>query len=226
MSTTTRTRIPAGGDRSLILDAVDWDQYRRMSDALVDRHNPRLIYLDGSLTLLVTSREHDWLANRLCDLVKAVATGCRILWEDAGQATYRRADLEAGIEGYGTFYFRDHAEIMKGRKNIDLTTQPPPDLAIEVEVSHPADKAVGVWGRLGVPEVWRLDAEELGVSVLRRNEGGTYSPIDRSAALAMLTTEDIIEQLRLSDSLGSAAWYAQLGEWVRQTLVPRGQGGE
>ncbi len=62
-----------------------------------------------------------------------------------------------GVEGDKTFYFGEHARTMKGPKDIDLDVQPPPDLAIEVEVTHSADDAVIGWGRLGVPEVWRFD---------------------------------------------------------------------
>jgi Uma2 family endonuclease len=199
-----------------VLHRVNWDQYLAMSDALIDRHNPRMIYLDGSLTLLVTSRRHDWFAERLGQLVVAVAHASGILWEDSGQATYRREEVNAGVEGDKTFYFGEHARLMRGPQNIDLARQPPPDLTIEVELTHPADVAVTIWGRLGVPEIWRFDAEEMRVTFWRREDDGTYTVTDPSRVLPRLTSQAVLEQVRLADSLGSADWYAQLEQWARE----------
>lgn len=221
MSTTTSTPTVPEPDQRVVLGQINWDQYVTISDALVDRHNPRMIYLDGGLTLLVTPRRHDWFAERLGFLVVSVADGCDILWEDAGQATFRREDLDAGVEGDKTYYFGDHAEIMKGPVDIDLATQPPPDLAIEVELTHPADVAVSAWGRLGVPEIWRFKVESFALSFWSRREDGRYERIDRSQGLPALTPGDVLGQLRLADSLGSSRWYAQLRDWVRGELRPR-----
>ena len=65
---------------------------------------------------------------------------------------------------------------MSGPINIDLATQPPPDLAIEVEVGNPADKAIATYARIGVPEVWRLDVRRTTVTFLLLGEDGAYHP--------------------------------------------------
>ncbi len=221
MSVTTSTPTVPEPDQRVVLGQINWGQYLAISNALVDRRNPRMIYLDGGLTILVTSRRHDWYAETLGTLIVAVADGLGIPWEPAGQATYRREDLEAGVEGDKTYYFGEHADIMRGPVDIDLTTQPPPDLAIEVELTHPADVAVSVWGRLGVPEIWRFKAESGTLSFWTRRGDGRYERIERSLGLPALTPADVMEQLRLADSLGSSRWYSQLRDWVRDVLRPR-----
>lgn len=213
------------GEQHLVLHGVSWDQYVTISDALPDRPGLRVTYLDGNLTFMTVSRNHDWIAEILGYLVAAVATGCGIRWEPAGCSTYRRKDINVGIEGDKTFYFGPHADLMQGPLNIDLATQPPPDLAIEVEVTHPADDAMIVWGRLGVPEVWRFDAESETVGFWLRGENGTYLRVERSRAFPILTPSDVNGQIRLADELGSGRWFAQLGDWVRAVLVPRMRGG-
>jgi Uma2 family endonuclease len=225
MSATLAVPRIADPDQSLVLHEVSWGQYITISDAFVDRHNPRMIYLDGSMTFLTTSRRHDWYADCLGDLVKAVAVCCGILLEGSGQATYRRDDLQGGIEGDRTYYFGDHAVLMRGSRNIDLSTQPPPDLAIEVEVSHPADRALATWGRLGVPEVWRINPVSWHAGFWRRQADGMYAPIENSIGLPALTPADVLDQMRLADELGWSGWYVQLGDWVRDVLVPRLDGG-
>jgi len=225
MTTLTAPSHSTSDEQHLVLRGLSWDQYLSISDALPDNPGLRLTYLDGSLTFLTVSLNHDWLSRTFYLLIVAVANGCGVLWEPAGSTTYRRQDKLAGVEGDETYYFGPHAEVMRGRKTIDLSTQPPPDLAIEIEVTHPADDAMVVWGRLGVPEVWRFDADAETVSFRLRSEDGSYSPAERSQALPALTPADVNGQIHLAGELGSGRWSAHLGEWVRVVLLPRTQEG-
>ena len=203
------------------IDGLDWEQYVAISEAIGERPSPRLIYLDGGLEILVTSRRHDWHAERLGQLIVAVASGCGIKWEDSGTATYRHATHEAAVEGDKTYYLGPNAVLMKGAVEIDLGTQPPPDLAVEIEVSHSANKALKVWGRLGVPEVWRFDPARDKVSFLRLRGDGAYEPLDRSLGLPGLLPSDVFGQMILADELGAADWFERLNVWMRGILLPR-----
>jgi Uma2 family endonuclease len=204
---------------------VTWEGYVAINDAVVDPPNLRMIYCDGRLTLLTESRKHGWYGERLSQLVVALAEGLEMAWEDAASATYRRQEKKGGVEGEKTFYFGEHAELMSGAQDIDLDVQPPPDLAIEVEVSHPADDAVIVWGRLGVPEVWRFDPVAKEFGFWRRRKNGTYARAKRSRIFPMLTPRDILDQMRLADQMGAGKWHARLARWVREEIVPRQHGG-
>jgi hypothetical protein len=92
-------------------------------------------------------------------------------------------------------------------------------------VSHPADDAVIVWGRLGVPEIWRFDpiAEEFGFRLRRKN--GTYARRERGKVFPMLTSVDILQQMKLADQRGAGTWHSQLRAWVHQEILPRRGGG-
>ena len=70
-----------------------------------------MIYIDGSLTFLTLSRRHDWFADRLDEIVMAVALGCGIDREDAGSATFR-ARRRGGRRRRGSrpIYFGANAE--------------------------------------------------------------------------------------------------------------------
>jgi Uma2 family endonuclease len=174
-----------------------------------------MIFADETLTLVTKSRIHEWYAERLAAVVKALAGALSIEWEDAGGATYRREDLSAGVEGDKTFYFAEHAKLMTGGQNIDLSVQPPPDLAIEVEVTNSADAAMLVWGRLGVPEVWRLDPNSMEFGFWSRRDDGAYEWVEVSGIFAGLRADLISKQLRLAGELGAARWEAGLAAWAR-----------
>lgn len=208
-------------EQAFVLDGIRWDSYVGLNDLLGERPGIRVVYCEGRLTIVTTSRRHDWYAERLGILVAFVADGLNIAWEDSGSATYRRRDRGSGVEGDKTFYFGSHAGVMKGAVEIDLATQPPPDLAIEIEVTHSADEALAAWGRLGVPEVWRFDPDASHFAFLLRQKDRSYAPSERSLAFPALAVADVLEQMRLADSMGAGPWFAQLRDWVRDVLAPR-----
>jgi Uma2 family endonuclease len=200
---------------------VTWDAYLKISDALEDQPGLRLIYCDGRLSFEGKSRRHDWFAERMAELVKALARGLGVPWEDAGRATYRREKTDAGLEGDKTFYFGEHAILMRGPLDIDLEAQPPPDLAIEVEVSHSADMALVAWGRLGVPEVWRFQPKSSQFAICVLRDDGSYSRSERSVVFPVLSSADVLEQLARANQLGADRWNEQLEAWVRDIIRPR-----
>ena len=221
MSVTMTAAAIADDDQRLVVNTVRWEQYETLLQAFNEQTGLRIIYVDGRMTLLSPSRPHDWPAEKLGQLVIALAMAYRIEVEDSGHATYRRKDLLAGVEGDKTYYFGANSKAMRGPKAVDLTSQPPPDLAIEVEKSHKANDAILVWWRIGVPEVWRLDVDRETLVFGIRRDDGSYAPSARSIAFPELEPSDVLEQLRLAESLGTTDWLLQIDDWVRAVLLPR-----
>lgn len=221
MSVTLQVPQAEPGESTMVIEGVSWDAYVALNDSIGERKNPRMIYREGRLTLVTKSRRHEWYAERLSQMVVALADGLDVSWEDAGSTTYRREKKKSGAEGDKTFYFATHAELMKGPLNVNLEVQPPPDLAIEVEILHSADDAMRVWSRLSVPEVWRYDpiAEEFGFWLLR--DDGEYVQSERGLAFPTLTADDVVAQMRLAEQLGAGAWHKRLATWVREVICPR-----
>jgi Uma2 family endonuclease len=183
----------------------------------------RLIFAEGRLTFVTRSQRHEWYTECLGTFTLMVASGCAIDCESAGSTTFRREDVGAGAEGDKTFYFGPHAVRMRGPRDVDLSVDPPPDLAIEVEVTHPADEAMITWGRLGVPEVWRFDAKRRSLTIWHRREDGTYRRVQRSRYLPMIDPSEVVEQIGAAEAVGMSRWTGDLIEWVRDVLVPRGR---
>jgi Uma2 family endonuclease len=220
---TTANAPNVEAEQRLVLTGVRWDQYVRVADTLGDRRGFRLIYCQGRLTLLTKSRPHEWFSRCLGHVVVAVASACGVDWEPAGETTFRREDMNAGVEGDDTFYLGPNAALMRGPQSVDLTVHPAPDLAIEVELTHPADDAMRAYGRIGVPEVWRFDAEAWSLSFWLRQDDGTYLQAPASRAFPALTPADVVEQLQHAERLGTRPWHDQLATWARQVVAPRGR---
>jgi len=213
------------GEQRFVMGRVSWDAYVKISDALEDQPGLRLIYCDGRLVFVGKSRRHEWLSECLGHLVMAIAAQLGIPCEPAGEATYRRRENKAGLEGDRTFHLGANAIRMRGGKNYDFSTDPPPDLAIEVEVSHSADEAMEAWGRAGVPEVWRFEAATSTCSFWKRRQDGSYEKTPLSASIPELTGEDVAELVGQAQDLGMAPWLAQLPHWVDRVIRARLTGG-
>ena len=74
---------------------------------------------------------------------------------------------------------------MKGRR-IDLTIDPPPDLAVEVDFTSPSDRKLGIYGCLGVPELWRYAEATVTFYSLQED---SYAQVNESPTFAGVTPE-------------------------------------
>jgi Uma2 family endonuclease len=228
MSVTLASRPAAeteDGEQRFVMGRITWDAYVKISDALEDQPGLRMIYCDGRLAFVGKSRRHKWLSECLGHLVMGIAAQLGIPCEPAGEATYRRHEKGAGLEGDRTFHFGANALAMRGGEDYDFSTDPPPDLAIEVEVSHPADDAIIAWGRAGVSEVWRFKAATSSCSFWRRRDDGDYETIPRSICLPQLCSDDIVDLVGRARASGVGPCLVQLPDWVDRVLRPRLAGG-
>jgi hypothetical protein len=110
---------------------------------------------------------------------------------------------------------------VRGKRRINLRVDPPPDLAIEVDVTHSSLNRLGIYAVLKVPEVWRYDDPALTFHVL--GPGGQYTESPHSAAFPLVTPADLVAFLALRAALDENEVVRQCRAWMRQRL-PGGGG--
>ncbi len=208
------------GDQCVAIWNIDWKGYSTLLKVRGERSIPRLVYLDGKLSLMSPSFTHEYLEKRTGILVTEVVVGLVIPCIPSGSTTFRRRAKRGGVEGDETYYFANLDRI-RGKKKINLKVDPPPDLAIEVVVSHDADDAVEVYRRFRVPEVWICDENQLTILVLQQN--GRYVPAERSLVFNFLTASEIHSWISRSGYDSNTAWAIDLRRWVAEVLAPRYQ---
>jgi len=57
-----------------------------------------------------------------------------------------------------------------GKREIDLTQDPPPDLVVEIDITSSSLNRFQIYATLGVPELWRYDERELQIYQLREQQ--------------------------------------------------------
>ena len=210
------------GDETFTIAGLSWDQYTTINDALGDRSNPLVRFLDGRLTFVSPERVHDWSGDSVDSIIKAIAVGCSVEFDVVGSTTLRRERELAGLEADKSYYLRENAVRMAGPVEIDLTQDPPPDLAVEVENSRKASDAMAIYARLGVPEVWRLDVRRKVLTFWALQPDGSYQSTPQSLGLPFLTPADVLLQIqRAEETRSTIRWLGQLADWVRDVIRPR-----
>jgi Uma2 family endonuclease len=195
----------------MVLDNVSWRTYESLLADYRDRSVPHFSYDRGLLEIMSPSTPHERDNRTIALLAEIVAEELGINVIDVGSMTFKRRDLEQGFEPDSSFYIQ-HEAVVRERTQIDLAVDPPPDLVIEIEVSHPAIAKLPMFAAMGIPEVWRFDGERI---VILRLEGGTYHETAKSLAFPFLTGEVVTRFLVESRTLKRTAWTGALREWVR-----------
>jgi Uma2 family endonuclease len=134
---------------------------------------------------------------------------------DGGSMTLRRRRKQRGLEPDKCWWIANAARI-QGRMNIDLRTDPPPDLAIEVDVTSSSLDRMSIYAALGVPEVWRLDDQGLSFHVL---DADTYRVQSHSQSFPQITPADLTGFLAQVGQVDDTTLGRQFRAWLRQHLA-------
>lgn len=207
-------------EQHFVLSNIDWDTYLTISDKLGER-NIRLNYDGANLEFMSTSLEHERAKKLLARLLETVTEEMDIDILGGGSMTCRRQDLERGFEP-DECYWIEHEAQMRGRTDIDLMRDPPPDLMLEVEISRSFIDRLALAARLGVPEVWRWEGETMRVMLL--NPDGQYSEGQRSRALPFLPIAELVRFLKPDTTQSETKLLRAFRDWVRERIA-RGWGG-
>jgi Uma2 family endonuclease len=197
-------------DPQVVLPNVSWETYERLLEDLSDCSVPHLTYDRGVLEIMSPTREHERF-NPVNLIVEIVALELDIHIEVLGSTTFKRRDVESGFEPDSCFYVANAARI-GGKSRIDLSTDPPPDLVVEIDITSSSLPRMPIYARIGVPEVWQYDGSSLRISKL---QGVGYVSVDRSLAVPILTNQVLNEFLAKSQEWSNRPRLARfIRDWV------------
>lgn len=205
-------------EQRVILHHVSWETYRRLLQDFENSSAPRLTYDRGTLEIMTPLPEHEEYGRFFEFVLAAVeeATGAKVY--SFGSTTFSREDLEQGFEADACFYIQNGSRV-RGKDRLDLHVDPPPDLVIEIDITHPSLRKLPIYAQIGVPEVWRYVAGAVEILLL---DGDHYSEVPRSRALPTVTAQALTGLVRASRGLSQA----ERLRLARERLGPRGTPGE
>jgi Uma2 family endonuclease len=211
----TRAPQPQPG---VVIDGVPWSDYEEML-RIVGNRQIRINYDRGRMEIVSPLRRHGDGSHLLGRMVDTLTEELGIPCQAADPVTLRRPDLEKGVEPDKLYHFGANARRVEDGREFDLAVDPPPDLVIEVDVTSSSVPRLPIFAALGIPEVWRIDDEELQFLHLRPD--GTYQPRDRSRAFPGLLVAEAARFLEQGRAANKTAWIRTFRAYVRDVLAPR-----
>jgi Uma2 family endonuclease len=203
-------RIPA--EQRVILHNVSWETYERLVAERGESRVPRFAYDLGELEIMSPQAEHESISYAAALLIEVLAEEMDLDVYGLGSTTFKREDLERGFEPDQCFYI-ENWELIRGKKRLDLTIDPPPELVIEVDITSPSLNKLPIYASFGVREVWRHDGESMFILELEKDG---YVERPRSAALPVLTSADLTRFVNDGLTMRRRAWMRQVREWARE----------
>jgi Uma2 family endonuclease len=206
--TTTLTQSP---DR-VLFENISWQTYQSLVRDFEQQPAIRLTYDRGLLEIRMPLDPHETYKKLLGRLVEALTEELEIEIRSLGSRTCDREDLAKGLEPDQCYYIQNEQAVWN-KEQIDLRQDPPPDLAIEIDITSSSMNRLSIYASLGIPEVWRYDGQAL---TMYRLDAGKYQSHPDSLAFPSLKASDLERFLALKKTSKENALVRQFRQWVRE----------
>jgi len=203
-------------ERPLILSHVTWDEYEDLLKQVGEPAGLRISYNDGRLQIMSLSAEHEKYVRFLEKMIAAMSLRLNLVILSFGSATMKKQKRDKGNEPDACFYVQS-APLIGNRIQLDFAVDPPPDIAVEVNVHHASDDKFSIYAGLGVGEVWLFDRQKLTIHLLQQ---GQYVEAEASRALPMLSSRVLTDFLRRLPVEGEFQTLIAFDEWLQSLQRP------
>jgi len=201
-------------EQRLLLHDISWETYERLLRESMENCGTRFTYDEGNLEIMVVSIGHEAPNRTLAAIAEITAYETGRDFVRAGSTTFKRKDLAKGFEPDSSFYF-GRADVIRGKDEIDLGTDPPPELVIEVDITSSSLDRFPIYAAVGVEEVWRYDGQRVRFHAL---EGSNWRLVDESLVLPPMTAAQATIFLERDRREKASDWLRALQEWIRGSL--------
>lgn len=204
------------GEQRMLLCPVSWATYEALLKDL-DSPGVRLTYDNGRLEIMTLGHGHEQFAKLIGRMIELLTFELNVPIHSGRSTTFKREAKKRGLEPDECYWIQNELA-MRGKKDFDIESDPPPDLAIEVDITSSSIDRMSIYASLGVKEIWRFHDDKLTVYQLR--PGGTFSPCEHSPAFPYLPVDELLRFLRDSDMQDETSLMRSFTAWVRETVRP------
>jgi len=203
--------VPVG--HQLLIKGISWPEYKNILAELGENRSARISYSQGVLEIMAPLPEHEVSKVIIGDLLKAILEELDIEFWSLGSTTFDEEKMDAGVEPDDCFYIENEAAV-RGKDRIDLTVDPPPDLAIEIDIT--SRTRFNNYQVLGVPELWRWNGKKLEINIL---VNGKYIEYNNSRIFPNLPIVQVIpEYLKRCKTDGRNATMKAFRAWLTKNI--------
>lgn len=193
-----------------VLTGVRWETYQALALDLAENSSKKLAYDQGILEIMTPLPEHEVNKRFLGRIVETTTEVLGLEISSFGSTTWSLEAVKRGIEPDECYYITNEA-LIRGKLEFDLNIDPPPDLAIEIDITSSSLDRLGIYAAVGIGEIWRFDGQDLFIYCLKN---GVYEQQEYSQLLPILSKSIIVSFLKRRGEMGENALIRKFRQWI------------
>ncbi|MEG3929600.1 Uma2 family endonuclease [Microcoleus sp. D3_18a_C4] len=201
-------------EQRTLLENISWSTFETLLKEIGDKRGYRIAYDNGMLEIMSPLYEHENPKIQSDRFIFILAEELGIEIKSAGSMTLKQEQAKKGIEPDNCYYIQSEPAV-RGRQELDLETAPPPDLAIEIDITSSSINKSGIYSALGVPELWRYNGRVLKFYQLASED---YVEGNFSIAFPFLSSTEMSRFFEQTKTMGEIALLKSFRIWVREKI--------
>jgi Uma2 family endonuclease len=202
-------------EQRTVLHNISWQTFETLLKETGEDRGSRFAYDCGTLEIMTPLYEHENPKVQCDRFIVALAEELEIEIKSAGSTTLKRRIANRGIEPDNCYYIQNEPAV-RSRQELDLETDPPPDLAIEIDITSSSVNKFEIYSALGVPELWRYNGRLLKFYQLAE---GQYVECEFSLAFPLVSVAEMSRFIEQSKTIGEIALLKSFRGWVKEKIV-------
>jgi Uma2 family endonuclease len=201
-------------EQRTVLHNISWQTFEALLKETGEDRGSRFAYDGGTLEIMTPLYEHENPKIQFDRFIFALVEELEVDIKSAGSTTLKRKLAKRGTEPDNCYYIQNEPAV-RGRQELDLETDPPPDLAIEIDITSSSVNKFGIYSALGVPELWRYNGRVLKFYQLVEGE---YVECEFSMAFPIVSVAEMSRFIEQSKTMGEMALLKSFRAWVRDKI--------
>lgn len=198
---------------AIAIHALSWHDCENILNELGEDRHTRIAYYQGTLEIMSPMARHERPHRLTGDIIKVILDAQGRDWEDFGSTTFYRKGM-AGVEPDTCLYVANAALVRDCQERIDVDIYPPPDLAIESDVT--SKTLLSAYEAIAVPEIWIYRDDSLKIFLL---SDGHYLESESSLLFPDLAIKMLIPQLvSRAIAIGASSMLREFRKSLSNTL--------
>lgn len=204
------------GEQRVIFHNLTWQAYQQVLQALGENRSARFIYDCGTLEITMPLETHEFFSELIGRFIYFLVSELGLKLKSMGSTTLAREDLDKGAEPDKAYYIRNYAKV--AGRTVDLRQDPPPDLVVEIDITHTDIDKLTLYARMGVLEFWRYDGQTWRIYELA---GDKYRQVEISPTFTTVPKEKLYQFLAQA-RMDEIEAEKDLREWIREQNTSSG----
>ncbi len=213
MSTTLTKPV---AENTVLLKNITWQTFNNLLTELGDQRSSRLSYYLGNVEIMSPLGEHENDNRFVESLISVIADELNLNIKKLGSLTLKSDQHQQAVEPDSCYYLQNEP-LVRNKQNIDLSIDPPPDLALEIDITNSSLNKLPIYATLKVPEVWLYDGKKLTVFRLQENKNN-YQELNQSPTFPWLNLDTIPELISRSLQEGETKTLKYFRQWIEDNV--------